>query len=273
MTAGLWSRISGGGSGTLAADLRRVTESGVMEVPDDLLTPVVDASCTKEGRDEIMQHLQECLAEPSTRRWRRVYAALILVECLVQRGCGELMSEAGKGVHFDMAQRLALLEYYVISTDRRVQNMIRSKAGTVRTLFVKRLEAGADAVSFGTHVPSVGSCSTAASTNPGSPNINSTSWSWPSEPKGQIILNGVVAVGHQDDTTSDSSGDENAAPVRVREVRKGALKGHRAARKGGLADSTDSGSSGGQPPIARPKSACKVSAKPAAAPVADLLDL
>jgi len=49
------------------------------------------------------------------QRWRRVYAALILVECLVQRGCGELMSEAGKGVHFDMAQRLALLEYYVLA--------------------------------------------------------------------------------------------------------------------------------------------------------------
>jgi len=209
-------------------DLKRATESGVIDVPRELLDAVVEASSTgEENRREIMRHVRECLAEPSGRRWRRVHAALLLVEALAKRGAPQLLTETAEGRHFDLVQRLSLLEKFECTTDKRVENMVRSKASALRSEVVGRLHAAGDDVAEGPSAaellkdtastcspaePSVLSCSTAVSF--------SSESTPPQKLAGQMILNGVVAVGHCDDTTSESSGGEAAKAVHYREPRR-----------------------------------------------------
>merc|ERR1719433_457408 len=129
---------------TLEADLRRVTESGVIEVPQALLEPVVEAARSEDDRREIMKHLQSCLAEPSGKRWKRIYAGLVLAETLVQKGPLELLTETSQGHHFDLVQRLAFLEHFEYDADKRIQNSVRTKAKALRAELVPRLQDASD---------------------------------------------------------------------------------------------------------------------------------
>lgn len=247
MFAGRFSLKAFGGSvgSTLDADLKRVTDSGVIEIPKELLDVVSEASNTEENRRTIMNHLRECLAEPSGRRWRRIHAALALVEELVKSGApfaNELLLETSEGRHFDLVQRLSLLEHFECTTDRRVQNMVRSKASTLRSDVVPRLETAGElhddgrdgrdretkeAKESSTSSPgmaSVASCSTADTQSLSGRSVS------PPRPAGRMILNGIVAVGHRDDTSSESSGDEAPRPVSFREAHAGKRECQRPAR-------------------------------------------
>merc|ERR1719487_1645782 len=88
MAAALWNKmqaVTGRGGPSLAADLKRATDSGVIEISPELLTPIIDATNTEEGRQEVMQHLQQCLKESSGAKWKRVHAGLVLVAELLKR--------------------------------------------------------------------------------------------------------------------------------------------------------------------------------------------
>jgi len=221
MFASLKQRFGGpaGPGSTLQADLKRVTESAVIEVPQELLAIIVEASQQgEEERRTIMGHLRECLSESTVKRWKRIHAALILIEALLQRGAPEIVYETAEGRHFDLVQRLSLLEHFENTSDKRVQNMIRTKATALRAEVVPRLETAADAgerppkkettsaiENASTCSPSIApSLSSGASSCFGSEDIPKL----PARPQGLMILNGVVAVGHRDDTTSESSGGE-----------------------------------------------------------------
>eukprot|EP00933_Yihiella_yeosuensis_P020780 TRINITY_DN1659_c0_g2_i1.p1 TRINITY_DN1659_c0_g2~~TRINITY_DN1659_c0_g2_i1.p1 ORF type:complete len:272 (-),score=56.14 TRINITY_DN1659_c0_g2_i1:256-1071(-) len=207
----------------LIADLKRATESNVIEVPPALLGSILEAS--QKGEDQrrvIMQHLRECLAEPSGKRWRRIYAALLLLEDLVGNGSPDLMIEAAEGRHFDIAQRLSLLQVFDCANDKRAQTMIRNKASSLRNLVVTKLES--------TAVSAIDSSRAAETTKPSSPGnanplssvpsfsttastVGSNDYNLNSRPeasKGDMILNGIVVVGHRCDTDTESSGDDNA---------------------------------------------------------------
>mmetsp|Transcript_74639 Transcript_74639/g.211134 ORF Transcript_74639/g.211134 Transcript_74639/m.211134 type:complete len:275 (-) Transcript_74639:163-987(-) len=273
--ARFFSRFSGGGS-PLDADLKRVTESGIVEVPKELLSAVVQASHNVDDRQQIMRHLRECLAEPSAKRWRRVYTGLLLVEDLLKNGSHDLITETADGHHFDLVQRLSLLEHFECTTDRRVQNMVRAKAAALRAEAVPRLqtaheqaagEAKRECESTCSPGAAPSSCSTAStSAGTGSPSSGPPGAPW--RPEGQMVLNGIVAVGHRDDTTSESSGDEAPKPVAYREARKqrkSAGKGRRSSARSDGSSGSDDGPRGRQQKARLPARA--------PAPCVDLLDL
>lgn len=275
--AGLFSRAFGGGGSSLEADLKRVTESGVIEVPKDLLTVTSQATYSPDDRREIMKHLRECLAEPSPKRWRRVYAALVLVEDLVKNGSQELLTETAEGHHFDLVQRLSLLQHFECSSDRRVQGMVRSKATALRADIVPRLntvhdraEASRDCASTCSPGAAPSSCSTASTSI-----SNASPAGAPWRPEGQMVLNGIVAVGHTDDTTSESSGDEAPKAVQFREMRKSrkAAAKSRQPRRARSDDSTDDDGPRGRQDSGSRTAAVPQAKPPAPAPSVDLLDL
>lgn len=218
---------------SLADDLKRVTDSNLIEVPPALMGAVIEASQKgEEERRAIMTHVRECLAEPLGKKWRRIYAGLLLMEELLKNGSAELVSETAEGRHFDLAMRLTLLGKFECTNDKRVQNMVRTKATSLRAEFLPRLEMagcsevgdGASSSGYASSKPAVSTASAVTNPNPlMSISSFSTSASTfngsdePEKPKGQMILNGVVRVGHTDDTTSESSGNEGHKAVAYRQ--------------------------------------------------------
>ncbi|CAK9061275.1 Epsin-3 [Durusdinium trenchii] len=233
MAPAFLQRFTGGNQTPLQADLKRATESNVIEVPKDVLALVVEATrLGEEERREIMMHLRECLAEPQGRRWRRIYAALVLMEELLKDGAPELVVETAEGRYFDLVQRLSLLEKFECTNDLRVQNMVRTKATGLRSEVVPRLETAGDAhASHASHKPATSSHVEAGSTGGSGGSTGGSTASGGSsagytggqlynmaKPESQLILNGVVAVGHNDDTDSDSDGRDG--PKRAVAYRK-----------------------------------------------------
>merc|ERR1712129_194721 len=183
--------------------------------------------------------------------------SLILVEGPLNNGAQELFDETAEGHHFDLVQQLSLLEKFDCTTDKRVQNMVRSKASGLRAEVVSRIQSAGDSSSVpeancdGASTCSSGSthstCSPAVSGSIGSDTSSLESGDVLWKPEERMVLNGIVAVGHTDDTTSESSGDENTRrkavefrPVRVKKgARKSQVKGSRSRDK---SDSESSGS-------------------------------
>lgn len=231
MVTGLWARVTGNAGNSLAADLKRVTDSGVTEMPKELLTVVVDSTHDPDSRREIMAHLRECLQEQASKRWRRVYAGLVLAEDLLQRGSQDLLTETAEGHHFDMVQQLSLLEHYSKVDDRRIQNMVRAKASALKKEVMSKLQSVRDddtssyiKDTYSTCSPGSASVTTSGTSETGGSGKSHekmTVWEMPTAPTRQMILNGVVSVGHRDDTSSESSGDEAiaAAPVAFRDLK------------------------------------------------------
>jgi hypothetical protein len=190
-----------------------------------------------------MKHLRECLAESRDKHWRRVYAGLVLVEDLTRNGSPDIINETSHGLHFDLVQRLTFLERFQCGSKLQIEGLVRSKAKTLRAELVPKLQkaseeplqqAGTDdnqsncESSCSPGIVSVTTCSTAASAgtttlpagfckhNYYCPALERPDHAaaFQMEPKGKIVLNGVVSVGHSDDTTDESTGEVNPAPVK-----------------------------------------------------------
>jgi len=212
----------------------------------------------EEERREIMMHLRECLAEPQGKRWRRMYAALVLTEELLKSGAPELFVETAEGRYFDLVQRLSLLEHFECTSDMRVQNMVRTKATALRAEVVPRLETASEQGVKGSspHAISDTSSSTTASSSYSGGGGYSGGPVYLPKQEHQLVLNGVVTVGHNDDTDSDS-GDDGCARKAV---------AYRKAKQQPIFHS-----SGGKPPP--PPEEKSSGQAPAPSPTADLLDL
>jgi len=237
----------------LTTALKRATESGVIDVPRELLDSIVEASANEGDRQEIMVHVRECLKEPSGKKWRHVHAALVVAEDLLGQGRGapELMGEIACGLHFDLIQRLAFLEAYA-HTETHARSMVRSKAKALRAALVPRLQQASYQVdapsqpapekqdSASTCSTSVdgsvasadtaGGCSTASAAGASQHGTDA-----PPDPKqaggARVLysLGNIMARGHSDDTTDESSGDEEQR--RRRTQRKKASEDKRAQRQ------------------------------------------
>lgn len=244
-----------GNAKTLPADLKRVTHSGVLDIPKELLTPIVEASKNEEDRPEIMKHVRECLAEPSGKQWRRIYGGLVLVDALVKDGSPALITETAEGRHFDLVQRLSFLEHFD-NTDKRVMNNIQKKAEEIRKAVVPLIEAAAlkdtedcDKDTDSTCSPGAASESTGSQASIPVPASSSSAQCYgpdnlppvtSSETSKRMILNNIVSVGHTDDTTSESEGDnKNRPPVQYREPRRMTAKERNSRRSGSSSDSDD----------------------------------
>lgn len=240
--------MTGRGAKTLPAELKRITHSEVLDIPKDLLAPIIEASKKAEDRPEIMKHIRECLAEPSGKQWKRIYGGLVLVDALVKDGPPALIAETAEGRYFDLAQRLAFLESFD-NVDKRVQNNIRRKAEDIRKVLVPLIE---DAALKGTEdvedtastcSPDTESTTPSTTTNSsmgyGSDNVPNFEAAGPA--KRTMILNNIVAVGHSDDTTSESEGEGGKnAPVRYREPRRMTAKARNQRSTSGNGNSSDS---------------------------------
>jgi len=90
-----------------------------------------------------MRHLCDCLSEPTGKRWQRIYGGLVLAEKLVQQGSHILLVETAHGHHFDLVQKVSLLEHFDAAargcSDRRAQQCVRRKASELRSMLVPRL--------------------------------------------------------------------------------------------------------------------------------------
>lgn len=187
----------------------------------------------------------------------------MLLENLLQRGSRSLVSEISDGHHFDIVQRLSFLEQFENSVDKRVESMVRQKAKVLRADVLAKIEAANSPDSSGV-VRGGHAIDTKKSTADESTSQGGGSTKKPHAPvaslKGQTVLNGIVAVGHRDDTTSESSGDDEALP-RGRRQRKPQTTRRRQERRDQV-DLMDMGPSISQPVLA-----------PAPVPVVDLLDM
>lgn len=141
----------GGGDEPLNVHLKRITESaytrktlGGAAVAGQVVAPVIAESHDEQSRFEIMKYLRECLSEASGKRWQRIYGGLALTESLMRHGSPELISEVSQGRHFDLVQKVSLLEKFNAAArgcpDRRAQAVIRTKATEVKTMLVVMLE-------------------------------------------------------------------------------------------------------------------------------------
>jgi hypothetical protein len=251
----------------------------VLEIPKELFTPVIEASNCEEDRREIMIHLHACLSEPTGKHWRRITAGLALLEALLKSASPALIAETAEGRHFDLVQRLSFLENWDYS-DKRVMNMIRSKSASLRKEVMPLIENAAlkdaeDAMKETASTCSPGSASTVSqvsSSTCGHDKMPSNVQAITSASKGfgsddmfsqpalvdamgasnrTMVLNNIVTVGHNDDTTSESEGNEDASrgPVRFREQKKMTAKerNERSRRAGSNSSDSDGDSRDAHP--------------------------
>lgn len=145
MVAELLSRVAcnSGGEKPLKVCLRRITESEKINIPPELLAPVVEASHDADSRRDIMRHLRECLSEPTGKHWHRIHGGLALVEKLMEQGSPALVIETAHGHHFDLIQKVSFLEQFD-SAARGCSAargfLIRKKANELRTELVPQLQ-------------------------------------------------------------------------------------------------------------------------------------
>jgi len=134
----------------LGVHLKRFTDCGLALVDmtpkrmQQLFHPILQASHEAEGRQEIMKHLCGCLSEPIGKKWRRIFGGMMLTGKLIAQGSNVLMIETAHGYHFDLVQKVSLLEHFDSCahgcTDERAQPTVRSKARELRTALERRLK-------------------------------------------------------------------------------------------------------------------------------------
>jgi len=190
----------GGGDEPLGVHLKRITGSaytrktlGGADIEGELVAPVIAESHDEDCRREIMRHLQECLSATGSKHWQRIYGGLALCEFLMHHGSPALLAEVSQGFHFDLVQKVSLLENFDAKaracTDRRAENVVRMKAKELRNMLVSQLEQTAEdqhkgVFLDGTESTCSGAISTATpSTAASSSRSSPSSASWLIEPR------------------------------------------------------------------------------------------
>jgi len=145
----------GGGDEPLGVHLKRITGSaytrktlGGADIEGELVAPVIAESHDEDCRREIMRHLHECLSATGSKHWQRIYGGLALSEFLMHHGSPALLAEVAQGFHFDLLQKVSLLENFDAKaracTDRRAENVVRMKAKELRKMLVSQLDQTAE---------------------------------------------------------------------------------------------------------------------------------
>lgn len=157
MVADLLFRVSchGGGDEPLGVHLRRITDSaytrksiGGADMSGELVAPVIAESHDEDCRREIMRHLHECLSATGSKHWQRIYGGLVLTEALLLLGSPALLAEVSQGFHFDLVQKVSLLENFDAKaracTDRKAEKVLRKKASELHAMLVSQLKTAED---------------------------------------------------------------------------------------------------------------------------------
>lgn len=134
-------RLKTGGS-SLEDDLARITDSSLIIIPEKLFTTVIEETREEHGRKVIMTHLRQRLTDVTKpKAWKRLHAAMVLMEGLMTNASPALLAEIAVGLHFDVVQKLSIVERFQHASNERAQTMVRSKAEVLRSSLVHRLQA------------------------------------------------------------------------------------------------------------------------------------
>lgn len=123
---------------SLESALKRATNSEGVDVVKDALLAIAQSSHHEDDRRMIMRHLNTCLVDTSSGKWRCINAGLVVLEHLLLHGSSDLVAETAGGMHFDLVQRLSFLEKFEYSFDKRVESMIRRRALSLRGLWLEK---------------------------------------------------------------------------------------------------------------------------------------
>ena len=99
-----------GGATPIERKIHKLTNSEFVDVPRDIVDDIARSSFSPDDRKIIMDHLAKCFAD--TDNWRKVYAAMVIVEALVNRGSPEIVRELSEGRHIDVVQKLNFLAVF-----------------------------------------------------------------------------------------------------------------------------------------------------------------
>eukprot|EP00927_Polykrikos_kofoidii_P068195 TRINITY_DN63563_c0_g1_i1.p1 TRINITY_DN63563_c0_g1~~TRINITY_DN63563_c0_g1_i1.p1 ORF type:complete len:288 (+),score=41.91 TRINITY_DN63563_c0_g1_i1:183-1046(+) len=210
--------LGGWSVSALEADLRRMTEADLIDVPaKDVLLCIAQSSHDANDRREIMGHLNDCLKDVSSEHWRRIHGALVLLDHLLKNGSPALVEEAAEGHHFDVVQRLTFLEKFRCPSDVRVQDIVQKKAAKLRSEMLARTQR-IDTDDF--------------QEGPGAP-LAMSSGLWESRTKSPaMVVNGIALVGHRENTSSESGSDAELAAAPGRGRGRGSGRGASGRRQG-----------------------------------------
>jgi hypothetical protein len=130
--------------------LQRVMESGLVDIPEELFTPIIDASHDIDNRQVILMFLQNCLSEQqqeqrqqqqALEQWRRVYCGLVLLHHLLDHGSPLFFTETACGLSdVDLASEVYFLQFFEYRTDWRAQRLVRKKATELREKLIERFQ-------------------------------------------------------------------------------------------------------------------------------------
>mmetsp|Transcript_18586 Transcript_18586/g.43673 ORF Transcript_18586/g.43673 Transcript_18586/m.43673 type:complete len:474 (-) Transcript_18586:254-1675(-) len=120
----------------LEMELKALTESKSTEFPRELLIAIATASHIASSRQTIMTYLQNCLAEPDAKHWRRVHVGLSITEMLMEQGSPLIFTETIPGVDLDLPKQIWFLEQFECRANWRAQNLVRTKAIELRERMV-----------------------------------------------------------------------------------------------------------------------------------------
>lgn len=217
-----------GSSNPLQADLKRVTSADVCDSPKEEMEKICRASFMPDDRKTIMLHLQSCFADTSGKQWRRVFGALLLLENLVRKGSPAVVRELADGIHFDIVQRLTFLGHFEFASDKRVEALVREKAKTLRTDLLERMQRDQPVEDSTSQLISLNASPSSPSSHgaeskeegkqrppPPPPSQQPMSWApnpsnWLPKDQNRVLVNGLVSVGHNEDTTDEESGGEDS---------------------------------------------------------------
>jgi len=251
----------------LEGHLRRATQTGGVDVPEDALKAIVQASNNEDDRREIMRHLREALSESAASQWRRVYAGIMVLEELLKSGSPDLVSEATCGVHFDLTQRLGFLEKYEYGYDNRVQSLIQRRATAARTIWLEKQLAVDE-----------GSTKEAGKEDVASPSSSSSATPVPKAaapaPSIMDLLDGGDLLDENDDNVATAAAAFLAPPAAAGAVKDLDLLGEEATTDGGESAKSSNRSSspvGSASASSSTSSAAAAPSPPAGGDVVDLL--
>jgi len=134
-------RLKTGGA-SLSDDLALITDAGLLDIPQERFTVVLEESREESGRRDIMTHVHQCLRDVAKpKSWRRLHAAMIVVEQLLTNGSPALIAEMAVGRHFDVVQKLSFVERFQHPSNERAQSIVRLKAKVLKRSLLGWLEA------------------------------------------------------------------------------------------------------------------------------------
>jgi hypothetical protein len=118
---------------------QRITESGLIDIPEEFVKPIIEASHDAGSRQVILIYLQNCLSDQlATRQWRRVYCGLVVAYNLLEHGSPLLFIETPYGLNdYDLASEVYFLQFFEYRSDWRAQSLVRKKATELREKLIE----------------------------------------------------------------------------------------------------------------------------------------